>query len=112
MKKPELLAPAGDLEKLKYALTYGADAVYAGGMRYGLRERAGNFSEDELKEGIAFAHERGKKVYITVNAMPHNDGLEGLPEYLQALNELKPDALIISDPGVLVLAKEHAPDLE
>ena len=112
MKKPELLAPAGDLEKMKTALLYGADAVYCAGMRYGLRERATNFSEEELKAGIDFAHSLGKKVYITVNAMPHNRDLAELPEYLQRLQALKADALIISDPGVLMLAKKHAPYLE
>jgi len=112
MKIPELLAPAGDLEKMKTALLYGADAVYCAGMRYGLRERATNFSEEELKEGIDFAHALGKKVYITVNAMPHNRDLEELPAYLARLQELKADALIISDPGVLMLAKKHAPAME
>jgi len=112
MRKPELLAPAGDLEKMKTALLYGADAVYCAGMRYGLRERATNFTEEELKEGIDFAHALGKKVYITVNAMPHNRDLVELPEYLKRLQELEADALIISDPGVLLLAKIHAPNLE
>ena len=112
MNKPELLAPAGDLEKMKTALLYGADAVYCAGMRYGLRERATNFTESELKEGIDFAHSLGKKVYITVNAMPHNRDLVELPDYLKRLQALKADALIISDPGVLMLAKTHAPDLE
>jgi putative protease len=112
MKIPELLAPAGDLEKMKTALLYGADAVYCAGMRYGLRERATNFSEEELKEGIDFAHALSKKVYITVNAMPHNRDLEELPTYLARLQELKADALIISDPGVLMLAKKHAPAME
>jgi putative protease len=112
MNKPELLAPAGDLEKMKTALLYGADAVYCAGMRYGLRERATNFTESELKEGIDFAHSLGKKVYITVNAMPHNRDLVELPDYLKRLQALKADALIISDPGVLMLAKTHAPDLD
>ncbi|HZW49958.1 MAG TPA: U32 family peptidase [Bacillota bacterium] len=109
MWKPELLAPAGDLEKMKIAFAFGADACYCGGMRYGLRERASNFSAEQLSEGVALAHHLGKHVYITVNSMPHNDALTDLPEYLQQLEAIGVDALIISDPGVLQIAKQFAP---
>lgn len=111
-RKPELLAPAGDLEKMKMAFLYGADAVYCAGMRYGLRERATNFSKEQLQEGIDFAHSLHKKVYVTVNAMPHNRDLVDIPEYLGQLNQMRVDALIISDPGVLMLAKQYAPNVE
>ena len=87
MNKPELLAPAGNLEKLKMAIIYGADAVYIGGEKYGLRAAAGNFSLDEIKEGAAFAHDNCRKVYVTVNIIPHNEDLEGLEEYLTSLGE-------------------------
>lgn len=112
MNMPELLAPAGNLEKLKVAVLYGADAVYLGGQNFGLREGADNFTSDELREGIAFAHERGVKVYVTVNIIPHNADLEGLPEYVQELAELGADALIISDPGILEIVKETIPGME
>ncbi len=107
MKKPELLAPAGNLEKLKLAILYGADAVYCGGFNYGLREGADNFSLDELKEAIDFAHQRDVNVYVTVNMIPHNDDLVELPEYLNNLDQLGVDALIVSDPGVLSLIQEE-----
>ncbi|WP_432665291.1 U32 family peptidase [Wukongibacter baidiensis] len=111
-KKVELLAPAGDLEKLKYALIYGADAVYIGGQIFGLRASARNFSIEEMEEGIKFAHERGKKVYVTLNIIPHNDDLEELPGYLEKLNKINVDAVILSDPGTLMYVQEYAPDLE
>jgi len=111
-KKVELLAPAGDLEKLKYALIYGADAVYIGGQIFGLRASARNFSIEEMEEGIKFAHERGKKVYVTLNIIPHNDDLEELPGYLDKLNKINVDAVILSDPGTLMYVQEYAPDLE
>ncbi len=112
MNKPELLAPAGNLEKLEMALAYGADAVYCGGTAYGLRTRAGNFTLEELAEGIALAHGLGKRVYVTVNVVPHNDDLVGLEDYLRQLAEIKVDALIVSDPGILTVAKAVVPAME
>ena len=94
-----------------FALKYGADAVYAAGPQFGLRAFAGNFTLPELKEGIHLAHKLGRKVYITVNIMPHNDDLVGLPEYLETIQALGADAIILSDPGVLLLAKQYAPRL-
>ncbi len=111
-RKPELLMPAGSLDVLKTAFYFGADAVYVGGDMYGLRAKAHNFSEDEMREGIEYAHSRGKKVYITVNITAHNCDIEGIKEYMRSLKELKPDGLIISDPGVFGIAKEIAPELE
>lgn len=110
-KKPELLSPAGDMEKLQMAFLYGADAVYLGGPAYGLRSASGNFSREELKQAIAFAHQQGKKVYITVNIYPHNDDLVDLPEYLSYLYQIKADAILVSDLGVFSLAKETVPEL-
>lgn len=107
MQKVELLAPAGNLEKLKLAVLYGADAVYCGGHSYGLREGADNFTLEELKEGIDFAHKYKANVYITVNMIPHNEDLKGLPEYLNQLSEAGVDALIISDPGVISIMQEE-----
>ena len=97
-KKPEVLAPAGDMEKLKFAIAYGADAVYLGGEHFGLRVKSNNFTLDEIAEAVKYCHERDKKVYITVNIFAHNDDIEKLPPYLSALNEIGPDALLISDP--------------
>jgi putative protease len=112
MKKIELLAPAGNLEKLKMAVLYGADAVYIGGQRFGLRASADNFSLEDMQQGLAFAHERQCKVYVTVNIIPHNEDLEGLPEYIAKLKELGVDALIVSDPGIFTIVREVAPDME
>ncbi|APM38703.1 peptidase U32 family protein [Clostridium kluyveri] len=112
MKKPELLAPAGNLEKLKTAINFGADAVYLGGSRLNLRAFADNFTDEELREGIEYAHSRGKKVFITVNVFPHNEDLKGLEDYLKKLYELKADAILVSDPGIIMTAKEVVPDLE
>ena len=112
MAKVELLAPAGNMEKLRMALIYGADAVYMGGERYGLRAQAGNFTLEEIIDAVQFTHNMGKKIYITVNIIPHNEDLEGLPEYLKDLESAGVDALIISDPGILALAKESVPDME
>ncbi len=112
MKVPEVLAPAGSLEKLKVAVLFGADAVYLGGKEFGLREGADNFTIDELKEGINFAHDRGVKVYVTINIIPHNQDLIGLSEYLKKLAELNADAVIVSDPGILTIVKETIPDME
>ena len=111
MKKPELLAPAGNLEKLKVAILYGADAVYCGGHQYGLREGADNFSLAELAEGTEFAHRYGRKIYLTVNMIPHNDDLIGLPDYLKQLQALEVDGLIIADPGVLYLLQAEGIEL-
>lgn len=112
MKKPELLIPAGSLEVLKIAVMYGADAVYIGGEAFGLRAKARNFSHEDMREGIAFAHAHGVKVHVTVNILAHNRDLEGVREYLAELKELKPDALIIADPGIFLYAKEICPEIE
>lgn len=111
MKKIELLSPAGNLEKLKVAILYGADAVYCGGYNYGLREGADNFSLEELQEAVKFAHNHQAKIYITVNMIPHNEDLVGIEEYLHSLAELGVDALILSDPGVLSIIKKEKIDL-
>ena len=111
-KKPELLAPAGNPEKLKMALLYGADAVYLGGKSFGLRAFGGNFSRKEMAEGIAFAHGMGKKVYVTVNIFPHNEDLDALPEYLRFLAQIGADAILVADLGAFLLAREVAPDLD
>lgn len=112
MKRPEILAPASSLEVLKTAVYYGADAVYIGGDMYGLRAKAKNFSGDEMREGIAFAHKHGKKVYVTANITAHNRDLPGIETYFQELSEMKPDALIISDPGVFMLARQICPGID
>jgi U32 family peptidase len=112
MIRPELLAPAGDLEKLKMAIQYGADAVYLGGEEFGLRAFAKNFSIEDIAEGTAYAHEKGKKVYVTLNIIPHNEDLEGLEEYLLRLEKTKVDAVIVSDPGVFSVVKETIPEME
>ncbi len=112
MKKPELLAPAGSLDILKMAITYGADAVYLGGVSYGLRANAKNFTMEDLKEGIHFAHERGKRIYVTVNILAHNDDLPGIDEYLKELERIGVDAIIIADPGIFMIANEVVPNLE
>lgn len=112
MRKTELLIPAGSLDVLKTAVVYGADAVYIGGEAFGLRAKAKNFTKEEIREGIDFAHERGVKVYITANILAHNDDLPGVEEYFKELREAGPDALIISDPGVFAIAKRILPDME
>lgn len=112
MKRPELLIPASSLEVLQIAVIYGADAVYIGGEAFGLRAGAKNFSPDEMRAGIDFAHQHGKKVYVTVNILAHNRDLEDIRTYLTQLRQLGPDALIIADPGVFLLAGEICPDLE
>ena len=111
-KRPELLIPAGSLEVLKTAVTFGADAVYIGGEVFGLRAKARNFSAEDMAEGIRFAHERGVKVYVTANIFAHNRDLEGARAYFEELREIGPDALIISDPGMFTLAKEVWPEAE
>lgn len=112
MKKAELLAPAGNLEKLKMAIAYGADAVYLGGEEFGLRASADNFSSGDMAEGVEFAHSKGKRVYVTMNIIPHNDDLEAMPEYVREIQRLGVDAIILSDPGVFSIVKENAPDME
>lgn len=113
MTRPtELLIPAANLEVLKVAVTFGADAVYIGGEVYGLRAKAKNFSKEDMIEGIRFAHEHNVKVYVTANILAHNDDLDGIREYFKELKEIKPDALIISDPGVFMLAKEICPEID
>ncbi|MBQ2275815.1 MAG: U32 family peptidase [Lachnospiraceae bacterium] len=112
MKKPELLIPASSLEVLKTAVIYGADAVYIGGEMFGLRAKAKNFSKEDMKKGIEFAHEHNVKVYITANIVAHNEDLEGIRAYFLELKELQPDALIISDPGVFMIAKEVVPEID
>ncbi|KKM41359.1 peptidase U32 [Clostridium botulinum] len=112
MKKPELLAPAGNLEKLKTAINFGADAVYLGGSRLNLRAFADNFTDDELQEGIKYAHDRGRKVHVTINVFPRNEDFDGLEEYLKKLYEFNVDAIIVSDPGIIMTARETVPNLE
>ena len=112
IKKPELLAPAGNLEKMKMAILYGADAVYLGGKAFGLRAFGGNFSYEELKQAVDFAHARGKKIYVTVNIFPHNSDMEKLPDYLRYLQEIRVDALLVADLGVFTMCRKLIPDME
>ena len=107
MRKPELLAPAGDLERLKVALNYGADAVYFGGTMFGLRANAINFSIDDIIEGTNYAHKLNKKVYVTVNIVLHNKEIEGLLEYLKKLEEIGVDGIIVCDPYIVELAHQN-----
>ena len=111
MEKPELLAPGGSLEKLKIAILYGADAVYVGGEAYSLRVAAENFTFEEMKEGLSFAHERGKKVYLTANIIPHNDDIKDFEKYIEKIAPLGFDAILVADPGMMEIVKEKAPDL-
>ena len=111
-RHPELLIPASSLEVLKTAVVFGADAVYIGGEAFGLRAKAKNFTMEEMKEGIAFAHARGVKVYVTANILAHNADLAGVREYFEELREIRPDALIIADPGVFDIAKEVCPEID
>lgn len=111
-RRPELLIPASSLEVLKVAVIYGADAVYIGGEAFGLRAKAKNFSMEDMKEGIEFAHSHDVKVYVTANILAHNRDLEGVKKYFTELKDIKPDALIISDPAVFTIAKEILPDME
>lgn len=108
----ELLIPASSLEVLKVAVVYGADAVYIGGEAFGLRAKAKNFSLEDMKKGVEFAHERGVKVYVTANILAHNEDLEGAREYFHELKEIGPDALIISDPGMFMIAREVLPNMD
>lgn len=109
---PELLIPASSLEVLKTAVIFGADAVYIGGEAFGLRAKAKNFSTEEMKTGIQFAHEHHVKVYVTANILAHNDDLEGAREYFKELQCINPDALIIADPGMFMIAKEICPEID
>jgi len=111
LKKPELLAPAGDLEKLKMAIIYGADAVYLGGEQFGLRKASKNFTLDQIKEGVEFAHNRGKKIYVTMNIVPHDDDLKGLEDYVRNLYDIKVDGVIVSDPGIYSIINRTVPEL-
>lgn len=113
IKKPEILSPAGNFEKLTFAVLYGADAVYVAGKSFGMRAASDNFSDEELVQAVKYCHERSVKLYVTVNVMPREYEIGALPEYLTFLNEkVRPDALIISDLGVLALAKRYAPDID
>src|SRR6478609_4520490 len=103
---PEVLAPAGSLDKLKIAVLYGANAVYVGGQKFGLRTAAENFTLDELKEGLTFAHERGAKVYVVLNSFLHDKDLAELPEFVRYLEEIGTDAVIVSDLGVVKTVRE------
>lgn len=111
-KKPELMIPASSLEVLKIAVIFGADAVYIGGEAFGLRAKAKNFTMEEMREGIEFAHAHGVKVYVTANILAHNSDLEGVRAYFEELKVLKPDALIIADPAIFMIAKEVCPEIE
>ena len=112
MKKVELLAPAGDLDKLKTAIDYGADAVYMAGPDYGLRTASKNFTIEDMKEAVEYAHSRGKKIYITMNILAHNDDLEGIEDYIQNLIDINVDALIVSDPGIYSIIRSINKDIE
>lgn len=111
MERVELLAPAGDLEKLKMAIIYGADAVYLGGEAFGLRKASKNFSIEQIREGAEFAHKRGKKVFVTLNIVPHNRDLVGLEDYLKELESANIDAVIVADPGMFTIVKRTLPDM-
>ncbi len=112
MKRPEILAPCGNFEKMRFAILYGADAVYLAGTQFGMRSASENFDREELKKAVEYAHARGVKVYVTVNILPHPEEEKQIPEYLEYLDSIRPDALIISDLGVFSLAKKYAPHLE
>src|SRR3989338_4316740 len=111
MKFPELLAPAGNFEKMQTAIHYGADAVYLGGKKFSLRAHATNFAEEEIAQAVAYAHGRGVQVYTTLNIFAHNDDLAELPDYLVSLREAQVDGLIISDPGILAVARRVVPKI-
>ena len=109
MKRPEILSPAGNFEKMKAAILYGADAVYLAGNVFGMRAAADNFTNEELKEAVEYAHERGVKLYVTVNTMPRNEEVANLPAYLEQLQDAGVDALILADLGAFTLAGKYAP---
>jgi putative protease len=112
MKKPELLIPAGSLENLYIAVAYGADAVYIGGEQFGLRAKAKNFDQQQMAEGIKYAHDHNVKVFVTANIIAHNDDVDQARLYFEELSELKPDAVIVADPGMFMVAKEVMPEME
>jgi U32 family peptidase len=112
LDKPELLAPAGSLEKLKFAIHYGADAVYIGGQKYGLRSNADNFTLEEMREGVQFANQYGAKVFVATNIYAHNEDIEGLEDYLRGLQEVGISAIIAADPIIMMTARRVAPNLE
>lgn len=112
IKKPELLAPAGSFEKLQYVLHYGADAVYCAGKRFGLRARADNFDDDALKKAAELTHNFGKKIYVTLNMIPHEEDFKGLAEYIRFLDAIKVDTVLVADPGVFSLVRETAPNMK
>lgn len=112
MKKPELLAPAGDMERLQMALAYGADAVYLAGTMFGMRSFAGNFTPEELKTAVELCHSKGVRVHVTCNTMPRNEEVARLPEWLEYLDSVGVDAIILADVGTLALAKRHAPHVQ
>jgi len=111
MEKIELLAPAGNFEKLKFAFAFGADAVYAGVPRFSLRARENDFTDESIKEAVIYTHDLGKKIYLTLNIFPHNRKIEPFKKALKWMKELKPDALILSDPGVIYFANEICPEI-
>ena len=112
MRNIELLSPSGDMERLKLAVKFGADAVYVGGTMFGMRTNPSNFDADQLKEAVNLVHENKKKIYLTCNTLPRNNEMDVLPDYLKYVSEIGVDALIIADMGVLSLAKKYAPDTE
>lgn len=112
MKKIELLAPAGDMERLQMAVAYGADAVYLAGNAFGMRSFAGNFSPGEMRDAATLCRARGVRIHVTCNTMPRNEEIARMPEWLEYLEELKADAVILADVGVLALAKKYAPHVQ
>lgn len=112
LKKPELLAPAGNLEKLQFAIRYGADAVYIGGQQFGLRAKAGNFTFEDMEKGVDFARQYGAKVYVAANIIAHNEDLQGTRAYFKRLSQIGIDAVIVADPALIVACQEAAPELE
>jgi putative protease len=112
LKRPEVLSPAGTLEKLKVAVNYGADAVFVGGQAYGLRSRAGNFSMEEMAEGINYAHDHGVKVYVAANMVTHEGNEIGAGAWFRELRDLGLDAVIVSDPALIAICATDAPGLE
>ena len=112
MKRPEILSPAGNFEKMKSAILYGADAVYLSGKMFGMRAAADNFTVDEMREAVAYAHERGVKVYLTLNTMPRENEYNDLKKYLESISDIPLDAMIIGDIGVMALVSEMLPNME
>lgn len=112
MKRPEILSPAGDLERLKFAVLYGADAVYVGATEFGMRSAPKNFTMEQLAEGVRFAHARGRRVYLTLNTVPTNEEIARMPDFMRRARETGVDAFIVADLGVLAMAKHIAPEME